>query len=207
MPDHAADHTADNAADNAQGPSSEPTPGGRGTVGEVQPRRRDRLAVFLCFALWLVPLAWQGFVRRPMPGLVSPLRRLTNISCLFSHALPTWTLFYTQVRIRAGGPWTTLDPEPGFALEPFGHRTRLHRFLVQWRGSRPRGLDELAQYLLDAYARAHPRAPAVELRFLQAPQEIGREAVPRGAWKRPLLRDIPANHLHIVSTHTWNETR
>ncbi len=150
-------------------------------------------------------MTWQGVARRPLPGLPSPLRTLTNVSCLFSRATPTWNAFYVQIRTRADGPWITLDDEPGFALQPFGHRTRLHRYLVEWCGRNEPALEELAQWLMDAYAAEHPHRPALELRFLQAPQAVGHQAVTDGAWVRPPLRAIPANHLRVVSTHRWDD--
>lgn len=156
----------------------------------------------LVLLLWLVPMAWRGLLHRPPPGLPSALATLSNVSCLFSRATPTWTVFYVEVRDREGGPWRVVDDGLDFGLQPFGHRTRLHRYLVRWGdpGDEP-ARDEAAQYLFARQRAREPEHPWVELRFVRAPIPVRADRPPTGAWQRPELREIPANHRRILSTH------
>lgn len=173
----------------------------------MRPRARDRVAVWLFIALWLIPVGYRGAMHRAPPLLPKPLARLSNISCLFSKAMPTWRVFYVQYRDRPGGPWQELDTSRWFRLEPFGHRTRLTRYLENWPARGDAARAELAAWLADAYQAELPDRPTPhEIRFLRARIGVRDDAPPTGCWERPPLREVPANHLDVMSTHRL-ETR
>lgn len=168
----------------------------------MRPPTKDRLAVWLFVVLWLLPVAYRGLTHRPPPALPRSMARLSNISCLFSRAMPTWSAFYVQYRDVPNGPWRELDTSAWFEMKPFGHRTRLHRYLVNWPRKADAARQELADWLAAAYRRDFPEARApIEIRFVRARIGVRDDARPEGPWERPELRTIPANHLEVVSTH------
>jgi hypothetical protein len=171
-----------------------------GSAARVQVR--DRLAVWAFCCFWLLPVIYVGTTRRA-PPLPAPMVELTNVTCLFTHAQPTWSAFFVEIRTRPGGPWVELDTQPYFGLRPFGHRTRLDRYLVAWSGRRgDPARDELARWFMREHQRRHPEAPAiVELRFVVAAIGVHPERPPSSAWTRPRLEDVPPNHRRILSTH------
>jgi hypothetical protein len=165
-------------------------------------RTRDRVAVWLFTFLWLLPVLYVGTTRRapPFPRL---LVQLTNVTCLFTRAQPVWAAYYVQIRTSHDGPWIELDTRPTFGLQPFGHRTRLDRYLVAWGTKKHAAArDELAQWLMREHERRHPETrPALELRFVLASIAVRTDRPPAAAWSKPPLDQVPPNHLTIVSTH------
>ncbi len=167
------------------------------------PALRDRLAVLAFLGLWLGPVLWHGAVSQaPLPGDPLVLHRCHDIACLFTRRPATWNAYYVQVR-RAGVPtWTTLELTPYFPMHPFGYRTRLHRFLIDWGPENQRGRDELAAWLFERHRQLHPDAPQpAELRFVWtwlAPQV---DRPPTGAWHPPPVEKLAANRMRVLSVH------
>jgi hypothetical protein len=169
----------------------------------ARPRARDRIAVWGFCLLWLFPVVYVGTTRRAPPMFPPLLAELTNVTCLFTRAQPSWSTFYVQARTSASGPWLELDTRADFGLEPFGHRTRLDRYLVAWSGARGEAArDELAQWFMKEHATRRPsELPLVELRFVTVSVPARHDRPPTGAWVRPRLDDTPPNHRRVLSTH------
>jgi hypothetical protein len=166
---------------------------------------RDRIAVAAFLALWLLPVAWIGLSGRRPPLVPNRLCDLATISCLFTHAQPVWNAYYVHVQTREGGPWVELDETEAFAMQPFGHRTRMHRFLVEWGDRGDRGREELARFLVRRQIELHPEAPRpLALRFVWAAVVVDAEHPPQGAWRKPALRELPANAVRILSEHRFD---
>ena len=173
------------------------------TAARIGPRRRDRLLVAAFFALWLVPVFWHGAVsQHRIPGEPALLHDCHNIACLFTTRPRSWNAYYVQVRSQGRPDWQTLDLGKYFPMEPFGHRTRLHRFLIHWGPERARGREEVAAYLFARHHALHPeRRQPDELRFVwtwTAPQA---DRPPEGAWQPPPVEKLPANRMRILSMH------
>lgn len=167
------------------------------------PRLRDRLCVAGFLSCWLVPVLWHGAVSSGrLPGEPRALHRCHDIACLFSQRPSSWNTYYAQVR-RDGRPeWLTLDLAEYFPMRPFGHRTRMHRFLIEW-GERSRGREELAEFIFRRHRELHPEAAQpVALRFVWTWTAPDIDRPPAGAWQPPPVERLPANRMRVLSTHT-----
>lgn len=168
------------------------------------PRLLDRLCVAGFLVVWLAPVLWHGAVSsRRLPGEPALLHRCHNIACLFSERPSAWNTYYVQMR-RDGRPdWQTVDLDEYFPMHPFGNRTRMHRFLVEWGPERRRGREELAAWLFRRHRALHPEAAQpVELRFVWTWTAPDVDRPPTGAWRPPPVEKSPANRMRILSVHT-----
>lgn len=168
------------------------------------PRLRDRLCVAGFLVVWLLPLAWHAVRRAPLPGEPALLHNWHDIACLFPNRPPLWNSFYVEV-LRAGrSTWEQLDETLDFRLEPFGHRTRLHRYLVRWGSGAAKGREEVAVYLEASDRARHPDRPRiVALRFVWTKFVPDPSEPARGAWQRPPLLGVPATERKILSVHNF----
>src|SRR5690606_14779971 len=98
--------------------------------------------------LWILPSAYHALWRAPLAIEPALLHDWHDIACLFSNRPPLWNLYYVEVRRHGRLLWEPLDDRLDFGLEPFGHRTRLHRFLVRWGVQRGASRQEVAEYLV-----------------------------------------------------------
>ena len=168
-----------------------------------RPALRDRLCVDGFLLLWILPSGYHGLSRAPLPGEPALLHDWHDIACLFSHRPPAWNIYFVEVR-RQGRPlWEQLDEGLDFGLEPFGHRTRLHRFLVRWGLKDGVGRQEVAEYLVASDRARRPDAPIVALRFVWTGHVPDPARPPAGAWRRPPLADIAPTQRRIISVHEF----
>ncbi|MDC0720910.1 hypothetical protein [Nannocystis bainbridge] len=167
------------------------------------PRLRDRLCVAGFIAFWLVPLVWHGFVSPArLPGEPAIFHRWHSISCLFTDRPNQRNTYYVQVRYFGQSEWETLDLAGYFEMEPFGYRTRMHRYLVRWRGKKSRGREELAAWLYRRHAELHPdRELPSELRFVHAWTIPSVDEPPTGDARPPPLSEFPEERTQIMSLH------
>jgi hypothetical protein len=168
----------------------------RGTAG-------GHAAVAAFLVLWAFPVLWHGAVSgRPLPGDFRRLHTCHDVACLFSDRPTAWNTYYVQVR-RFGGLWETLDTGPYFAMEPFGHRTRLHRFLINWGPDAKARRAELAAWLFERHRQLHPEArQPTALRFMYTWTVPDPGSPPQGAWRSPKIEEVPPNRLRVLSVHT-----
>jgi hypothetical protein len=165
------------------------------------------LAVVAFLVLWAFPVLWHGAVSgRPLPGDLRRLHTCHDVACLFSDRPSAWNTYYVQVR-RSTPVWETLDVSPYFAMEPFGYRTRLHRFLINWGPEAEARREELAQWLFARHQALAPEArPLTALRFAYTWTVPDPARPPTGAWRPPRIEEVPANRLRVLSVHA-PETR
>ncbi|MBK7823809.1 hypothetical protein [Nannocystis sp.] len=168
-----------------------------------RPRWWDRLCVAAFLVLWLIPVFWHGAVsRRIWPTEPRFLHACHDIACLFTTRPTSWNAYYVQVRGPGRPDWQTLDTREYFPMQPFGHRTRLHRFLIDWGSKGQRGRDEVAAFIFARHRELHPdRRQPGELRFVWtwfAPLE---DRPPPGRWDPPPVEKLPANRMRILSVH------
>jgi hypothetical protein len=87
-------------------------------------------------------------------------------------------------------------------MEPFGYRTRLHRFLINWGPEAEARREELAQWLFARHRRCFRRR--VSRRRCGSPTR-GRcrthSAAADRAWRPPSIEEVPANRLRVLSVH------
>lgn len=167
-----------------------------------RPRLRDRLCVAGFLLVWLGPLAWHAVRRAPLPGEPTLLHDWHDIACLFPARPPLWNIHYVEV-LRAGrSTWEQFDETLDFRLEPFGHRTRLHRYLVRWGSGGEQGREEVAAYLVAADRARNPDRPRiVALRFVWTGFTPGADGPVEGPWQRPPLAGVPPTRRRILSVH------
>lgn len=171
-----------------------------------RPRLRDRLCVAGFLLLWIVPSAWHGLSRARLSFEPARLHDWHDIACLFPNRPSTWNLYYIEVRRAGHLSWEQLDEREFFALEPFGHRTRLHRYLVAWGPDRRRGHDEVAAWLVARDREVRPgTAPIVALRVVWTWHTPTPEDPPEGAWRQPPLAAVPPDRRRIFTLHEFPE--
>ena len=167
----------------------------------LRPTMRDRVCVAVFVLGWLVPVAWRGLELPVVRAVPRPVRELASISGLFTRAIPAWQAFYVQGR-HGDGPWFDIDESEWFRLAPFGRRTRMHRYLDEW-GARQPPQAELAAWIAARWGEAHPdRGAPHEIRFLRGLVASQGDRIGAEGWRKPLLRELPPNHVELWSTHT-----
>ena len=158
-----------------------------------RPRVIDVVALLGFFALWLVPMAWVGFLGgAPGPWPVTA-RDLYSVSCLFGGASDRVSVFYVQVR-RVGRPgWEDLDESEYFELEPFGHRNRFDRFMARfgYQADSKLARHELAHWLAEVDREHHEDRPRIDaVRFVWANRHIDAARPPTGRWQKPPRSEV-----------------
>lgn len=174
------------------------------TSSPPTPRWWDRLWVAAFLILWLIPVFWHGAVsRKPLPGDLHYLHTCHDIACLFTTRPTSWNAYYVQVRGRGRPDWQTLDSREYFPMQPFGHRTRLHRYLLDWGGKGgQRGREEVADFIFQRHRELHPDRPQPdELRFVWTWFAPLTDRPPAGKWDPPPVEKLPANRMRILSLH------
>lgn len=150
-------------------------------------RTRDLIALASFTLLWLVPMAYVGYLGGSPASWPTTLRDLYAVSCLFGPGSTRTSVFYVQVRYDDRRGWYDLDESEYFGLEPFGHRTRFDRFMQRfgYQDDAELARRELAQWLAQTHAARHPEAPTiVAVRYLWADREIRRDQPPVGRWRK-----------------------
>lgn len=161
------------------------------------------LAVVAFLVLWAFPVLWHGVSARPLPGDFRRLHICHDVACLFSERPTAWNTYFVQVR-RDGPVWETLDISPYFAMEPFGHRTRLHRFLINWGLGPPgdRRREELAQWFFARHRALFPTlVQPTALRFASTQTVPDPARPPTGAWRPPTIDEVAPERLRVLSVH------
>jgi hypothetical protein len=146
--------------------------------------------------LWLLPVTYHGLTGlRPMPFFPVRFLHLTNISCLFTRAVPSWPFEYLQVLPAQGGQWETLRESDYFQMPVFGNRTRLSELTRSELP--PQAFYELAVWVQQRYADRHGSFP-VAVRVLRT-YYTGTGA-PTGRWTQPPLEAVPEEARAVVFT-------
>lgn len=173
---------------------------------DLQPRRRDRLAVAVFLVAFLIPMVLRATVlERSPPGTPRLLAELHRIACLFPVKPDRWNSYYVQVLYPGDKQWTTLDQSELFPLQPFGRRTRMHRYLVAWKTEGKRTAD-MAEWILERWAVLHDdEIQPVAIRFALAWTIPSREHPPEHGWVQPEWLYIPVKHRRIIATYTAEE--
>lgn len=170
----------------------------------LRPRLRDRLCVAAFILLWIAPTAYHGLWRAPLPGEPALLHDWHDVACLFPTRPKVWNIYFVEVQRSGRREWEQLDETLDFGMEPFGHRTRLHRFLVAWGVNRDAGRREVADYLVASDRGRHPELPPiVGLRFVWTGFVPRPDDMAQGAWKRPPLSQVPRHERRVLSVHDY----
>jgi hypothetical protein len=164
---------------------------------------RYRIAVALFFVLFLLPMFYRAIVSpKPLPVYGRFLSDLQALSCLFSYKPNGWAFFYVQVRYAGDEHWTTVDQSELFPLEPFGHRTRLHRLLQAWDRKPGRGTEEVADWFFDRWATLHPDEPQPEQMRLAWSWTVPDPAQPpQGEWRTPDWNGLRADRRRVIAVY------
>ena len=170
----------------------------------VAPRIYDRVIVWAFILLLFVPVTFRGVVRqRAIPGTPRLLADVQNISCLFSYKPKWWNTFHLQARFSEGGPWVDLDESELFPMRPFGRRTRMHRYLVAWRGARGPKMEELARFVFRRYEALHPSdLQPVAVRFGRSLTRPDPEQPPESGFQRARWVDVPKSRKNVIVAYT-----
>ena len=170
--------------------------------GGVRARDIALLSAFTVF--WLVPVAFHGLNGGRVTALM-PLAVLqfTNVTCLFTGSMLAWPVEYIEAQTGPGVPWIELPERDYFAMEVFGHQTRL-RQLAQ-RGLPPLAFHEAAGWVRARYAELHPHDPPLfVVRFVVTEHKPGGEVF-QGGWKKPPLEPVPFSERRVWYTRVFEE--
>jgi hypothetical protein len=171
------------------------------------PRRRDRLAVAVFSIVFLIPMVLRATVlERPLPGTPRVLAKLHDIACLFPTKPNGWSSYYVQVLYPGHEQWTTLDQSELFPLQPFGRRTRMHRYLVAWGPEPGKRAADMAGWILERWAVLHAdELQPIAIRFAKTWTFPSREHPPEHGWKQPEWLYAPANQRKVIVAYTREE--
>jgi hypothetical protein len=171
------------------------------------PRLRDRVAVALFVVAFLIPLLLRASVlERPLPGTPRVLAKLQDIACLFPVKPNGWSSFYVQVLYPGDKQWTTLDQAELFPMQPFGRRTRMHRYLIDWDAKPSRRTADMARWVLERWAVLHPdAAQPLAIRFAHAWVYPRRDAPPEHGWVHREWLYTPVNQRRVIVTYAREE--
>jgi hypothetical protein len=160
------------------------------------PRLLDVIGLLGFIIAWLVPVTYHGLTGlRPMPFMPLRLLHLTNISCLFTRAVPSWPFEYLQVLPKHDGAWETLRESDYFDMPVFGNRTRFSELTRSELG--PQAFYELTVWVQERYAERHGSFP-VAVRVLRT--YYSGTAMPAGRWRQPPLEAVPEEARAVVFT-------
>lgn len=191
-------------------PSESPVPPPGQPSGQPPPsavRLRDRLAVGLFLALFLIPMLLRSTVLDgPLPGTPALLSKLHNIACLFTHKPEGWSSYYVQIQQEDAPIWRPIEQAELFPLEPFGRRSRMHRFLVAWGAKPSARTEDMARWILVRWTELHPDEPApVALRFTRTWMVPSRDAPPAHGWEHPEWFEVPPTRRRVIASYTAAE--
>lgn len=161
------------------------------------------MAVALFFALFLIPMFYRAAVHpKPLPMFGRLMSDLQALSCLFSEKPNGWAFFYVQVRYAGDEHWTSIDQSELFPLEPFGHRTRLHRLLQAWNRKPGRGTEEVARWFFDRWEQLHPdEAQPEQMRLAWSWTVPSADQPPRGEWAIPDWNGLRADRRRVIAVY------
>lgn len=173
----------------------------------IAPRWYHRLVVWSFIVLIAAPVAYRGLSGRPlMRGLPRTIADVQNISCLFSTKPDGWVFFYFQVQREGSQRWDTLETSSLAALRPFGYRSRLHRYLVNWRRREGPGTREMARWILSRFAELEPgEPPPARVRISQGWTRSSIDAPPLGRWNPPDWRRLPPRRRRVIAEYRSEE--
>ncbi|PRQ08243.1 hypothetical protein [Enhygromyxa salina] len=148
----------------------------------------DVIALLAFVVLWLIPMAWVGYLGGPPASWPVNCQDLYAVSCLFGRGSERVSMFYVQVRFADRPGWYDLPEHEYFKLEPFGHRNRFDRFMARFGYREGDGLarSELAHWLAATHRERHGDEPGiVAVRFLWVDHVISADAPPEDRWRKP----------------------
>jgi hypothetical protein len=156
---------------------------------------------------FLIPMLLRSTVlERPLPGTPRLLAKLHDIACLFPRKPRGWSSYYVQVLHPEHQQWSTLDQSELFPLQPFGRRTRMHRFLVDWGAKPGRRTADMARWILERHELLHEdEVQPIAIRFTQAWTFPSREHPPEHGWVQPDWLYVPSNQRRVIVTYTREE--
>lgn len=162
-----------------------------------------RVAVALFFLLLWAPMMYRAAIdSRPISWMPKLLSDLQALSCLFSEKPNGWAFFYVQVQYPGERSWTTVDQDELFPLEPFGHRTRLHRLLQAWDRKPGKRTDEVAAWFFQRWQQLHPDEQQPQfVRLAWSWTVPDPDDPPQGRWEIPPWHSLRADRRKVISVH------
>jgi len=163
--------------------------------------------VALFLLVFLIPMLLRStLVDRPLPGTPRLLAKLHDIACLFPFKPQGWSSYYVQVLYPGAKQWTTLDQAELFPLQPFGRRTRMHRYLVAWGAKPSRRTADMARWILERWSLLHAdEVQPIGIRFARAWTLPSREHPPQHGWVQPEWIYAPVHQRKVIVAYSREE--
>ena len=122
------------------------------------------------------------------------------------HQAGWMVFFYFQVQRKGSPHWETLETSSLAPLRPFGYRSRLHRYLVNWQRREGAGTREMARWILTRVAELEPGAPPpLRVRIAQGWTRSSVDAPPTGRWNPPPWRRLSAQRRRVIAEYQSEE--
>ncbi|MDJ0729558.1 MAG: hypothetical protein QNJ33_06145 [Crocosphaera sp.] len=171
-------------------------------------QRQDYLFSSFFILIWLLPIFWVGFTKRSVPNAGNFFNDLYRVSCLFTHRVSYWNNSYIQVQLEGSESWLT-PPESDFAkMTPFGHRTRLHRMLNEFRDRKTtdRLWGDMAEFVKVRFESRYPELSEVKaVRFVLVRYDVGSEiAKPSGHWQKPPYDQTNPKNRYLLAKYQFD---
>ena len=169
--------------------------------------RPDYLLSSAFVVLWVLPILWVGITHQKRVPLVGDfLNHNYGIACLFPDRSTGWNDYHFQVRLENRTKWFETPESDYTRMEPFGHRTRLHRMLGL-SARQPHGMlqrQHMAEFIKTRYEYLHPESPKIAaMRFVYVHYKASDDAAKqKGRWVTPPLS--AAKRFYVRSTHYFD---
>lgn len=167
----------------------------------MKARYYSKIILILFAVIWLGPITWVGFSKKPVPRAGLLFNEFYRVACLFTKRVPAWAEWYFQVRPAGELDWITVDQSVYATMRPFGHHSRLHLMLGGTERD-PKGADirkEMAKFVTQKYEAATGKE-VMAIRICKVIFKVGdpRLAQPEGKWIRPKFSELNSNDQAVM---------
>jgi len=168
----------------------------------------DYVCSIFFVGIWLLPILYVGLSHGAVKGAGLYLNNQYRVACLFTRSVRHWGDFYYLIHLKGDENWIVAPADMFSKMEPFGHRTRLHRLLTesmkQSHGMLQR--QRMASYIRRRYMQMAPGSKRINaVTFVKSYRFTGDElAQEKGHWLKRNYSQVPRNHKKVISVHFFD---
>lgn len=169
-----------------------------------------QIFLFLVFmAIWIAPIWYVWWTRKPIPVLWNHLNDLYRIACLFTHrSTYRWDLDI-QVQLEGDNERRNTRYEDFSNMLVFGYLDRLRRIYDNLPEQDPKYKWAIAEFIKSRFEYLYPEMPIVTgVRFVviaYPTTEDNPRAYPTWHWRKPDLDILPDQYQSVDYTHSFTD--